>query len=113
MQAHSGDWLVVRSHTDGGHVRRGAILATHADGAPPYSVRWLDDDRESVVFPGPDAQIIPANDEAERDRAHSELIDKAQSGVSSHLSGHSVPPTASAEPWSPPKHWLTGAKLQA
>jgi hypothetical protein len=112
MQAHSGDWLVVRSHTDGGHVRKGAIIATHADGAPPYSVRWLDDDRESVVFPGPDAQIIPADDQAERDLAQSELTNKVQSGISGHLGARSVPPTATAEPWSPPKHWLTGVHLQ-
>jgi|SRR6478609_3323885 hypothetical protein len=111
MQAHSGDWLVVRSHTDGGHVRKGAILATHADGAPPYSVRWLDEDRESVVFPGPDAQVIPADDQVERDRAHAKLISQVQSGISSHLSGRSMPSAAPADTWSPPKHWLTGANL--
>ena len=26
-------------------------LSTGADGAPPYTVRWIEDDRESVVFP--------------------------------------------------------------
>ncbi len=113
MQAHSGDWLVVRSHTDGGHVRKGAIIATHADGEPPYSVRWLDDDRESVVFPGADAQIIPAEDQAERDRAQSELISQVQSGISRQLRGRSLPPAATADTWSPPKHWLTGTSLQA
>ena len=60
MQAHEGDWLVVHSHTDGGHIRRAEIIGTRDDGAPPYSVRWIDDDKESVVFPGPDAQVVSA-----------------------------------------------------
>jgi hypothetical protein len=34
MQAHPGDWLIMHSHTDGGHVRRAEIISTGADGAP-------------------------------------------------------------------------------
>ena len=59
MQAHSGDWLVVHSHTDRGRVRRAEIVATAADGEPPFRVRWVGDNHQSVVFPGPDAQVIP------------------------------------------------------
>ncbi len=33
------------------------------DGAPPYRVRWSDG-HEGLVYPGPDAHIVPA-DEAE------------------------------------------------
>nr|SBO96077.1 hypothetical protein BN4615_P5593 [Nonomuraea gerenzanensis] len=30
----------------------------HADGSPPYLVRWLDTGRESLVFPGRDARVV-------------------------------------------------------
>lgn len=59
MRAQPGDLLVVHSHTDQGVVRRAEIVTTHANGEPPFTVRWTDDNHESVVFPGPDAQIIP------------------------------------------------------
>jgi hypothetical protein len=81
MQAHPGDWLVVHSHTDSAHSRKGEILSTHANGAPPYGVRWLDEDRESVVFPGPDAQIVPAADQVAIDSAQTELIGRVQSDI--------------------------------
>jgi hypothetical protein len=110
MQAHSCDWLVVRSHTDGGHVRRGAIIATHTDGKPPYTVRWLDDGKESVVFPGPDAQVVPTDNRAEPDRARSELTDQVHSTISSEP--HGRPSPGAADLWSPPRHWLAGLKLQ-
>jgi len=44
MQAQAGDWLVVHSHSDQGVVRRAEILSTHANGEPPFTVRWADDD---------------------------------------------------------------------
>jgi hypothetical protein len=50
---------VVHSHTDRGRVRRAEIVATAVDGEPPFRVRWVGDNHQSVVFPGPDAQIIP------------------------------------------------------
>ncbi len=82
MQAHSGDWLIMHSHTDGGHVRKAEIITTGADGAPPYTVRWIEDDRESVVFPGPDAQVLSAEEQAQIDRAEAKQIDKVQSALS-------------------------------
>ena len=40
------------------HARRGLIVAVpHADGSPPFRVRWLDDERETLLFPPPDAQL--------------------------------------------------------
>ena len=60
MKAQSGDRLVVHSHTDGGRVREAEILATQVDGEPPFTVRWTGDNHESVVFPGPDAEIVAA-----------------------------------------------------
>jgi hypothetical protein len=39
-------------------VRDGEIIEVrHADGSPPYVVRWDDTGRESLVFPGPDAVV--------------------------------------------------------
>ena len=80
MPAHSGDWLVVHSHTEGSYNRRAEILSTH-DGEPPYTVRWLDDGRESVVFPGPDAQVVSAADQAVIDHTQSKLISRVQSSI--------------------------------
>jgi hypothetical protein len=61
MRAHVGDKLI----SEGTRVREarrvGLILELrHEDGAPPYVVRWLDNGRESLVYPGPDARIQPA-----------------------------------------------------
>jgi hypothetical protein len=88
MQARSGDWLIMHSHTDGGHVRKAEIITTGADGAPPFTVRWIEDDRESVVFPGPDAQVLSAEEQAEIDRAEAKHIDKVQSALSVHHAAH-------------------------
>ncbi|MFD8325527.1 DUF1918 domain-containing protein [Streptomyces lydicus] len=58
MKAHLGDQLVVESPATGAMRRDGEIIGLHhADGSPPYDVRWSDTDRVSVVFPGPDAHI--------------------------------------------------------
>ncbi|MCF6745920.1 DUF1918 domain-containing protein [Blastococcus sp. KM273128] len=60
MQVRVGDWLVVHSrHVDEG-VREGQVVEIpHADGSPPYLVRWSDDERTSLVFPGPDVSFRP------------------------------------------------------
>lgn len=58
MYAAAGDRLIVRSHTIGGPIRDAEILQVrHADGSPPYVVRWSDTGHEALVFPGPDAEI--------------------------------------------------------
>ncbi|MGY1633466.1 DUF1918 domain-containing protein [Geodermatophilus sp. SYSU D01186] len=58
MHARVGDWLAVYSSTVDAPVRRGQIVEVpHADGSPPYVVHWLDDERRSLVFPGPDAVV--------------------------------------------------------
>jgi hypothetical protein len=88
MKAHSGDWLVVHSHTDGGPVRRAEIIATGVDGNPPYTVRWVEDDRESVVFPGPDAQVVSAEEQAEIHRLESAHIEKVQAELGSRGNDH-------------------------
>ena len=63
MFAHTGDRLVVEGHHVGEVRRVGVIIAVHhADGSPPYQVRWLDSGHEALVFPGPEARIEPADD---------------------------------------------------
>jgi hypothetical protein len=58
MYAQVGDRLVVRSTHVDGPARDGEILAVkHADGSPPYVVRWSDDGHEALVFPGADAYV--------------------------------------------------------
>ncbi|GIJ48105.1 hypothetical protein Val02_49910 [Virgisporangium aliadipatigenens] len=60
MLAHRGDRLILEGTHVGDRRRTGMIIELRgADGAPPYVVRWLDTDRESLVFPGPDARVEP------------------------------------------------------
>ncbi|MCW2536727.1 MAG: uncharacterized protein JWQ26_2426 [Modestobacter sp.] len=59
MHAEVGNWLVIRSRILDVPVRLGQIVeVSRPDGGPPYVVRWSDDDRTSVVFPGPDAVVM-------------------------------------------------------
>jgi nitroimidazol reductase NimA-like FMN-containing flavoprotein (pyridoxamine 5'-phosphate oxidase superfamily) len=58
MRAHLGDQLVIESTTTDAARRDGEIVGLHhADGTPPYEVRWSDTDEVTLVFPGPDAHI--------------------------------------------------------
>jgi hypothetical protein len=64
MYAKPGDWLIVEiaDHT----IRRAHIEEVSSpDGAPPYRVRWLDTDREGLVFPGVDAHVMTQDELAE------------------------------------------------
>lgn len=58
MEAQVGDWLVVRGRRVGDGHREGQVVEVpHADGSPPYRVRWLDQERSSLVFPGPECTV--------------------------------------------------------
>lgn len=60
MYAEVGNWLVVHSRSLDVPPREGVVVEVpHADGSPPYVVRWLDQDRLSTVFPGPDTTVSP------------------------------------------------------
>lgn len=60
MHAAVGDRLVVHSAHVGAREREGVVVGVrHADGSPPYVVRWSDTDHESLVYPGPDAEVRP------------------------------------------------------
>jgi len=68
MKAKAGDWLVVKGTTVDRPDHRGLIIEVHsADGAPPYVVRWLDNDHEATVFPGPDAIVVTAEEQKAAD----------------------------------------------
>ncbi|MDX5563254.1 DUF1918 domain-containing protein [Streptomyces sp. ID05-04B] len=58
MRAHLGDQLVIESTKSDATRRDGEVVGLHhADGTPPYDVRWSDTDEVTLVFPGPDAHI--------------------------------------------------------
>jgi hypothetical protein len=82
MSANVGDWLIVKSNTENRHARRGVILSVHEGGTPPYRVRWVDEDREVVFFPGPDAEVITPEQLAALDRAQLDRIAAVQSRIS-------------------------------
>lgn len=62
MKAKVGDRLVVLSQHLGKAMMEGEILEVHgAQGEPPFLVRWEDDGHKALVFPGPDARVIPCD----------------------------------------------------
>lgn len=58
MKAAVGDRLVINGHHVGDADRDAEILEVHGqDGGAPYLVRWSDDGREGLFFPGSDAAV--------------------------------------------------------
>jgi hypothetical protein len=57
MRAQVGDLLIA----DGAESHRVCeiIRLNHADGSPPYVVRWLSDGHIALMFPGPYARLVP------------------------------------------------------
>jgi len=59
MKAAIGDEVVVEKTRTGTVRRDGEVVGLHRpDGAPPFDVRWSDNGRTTVFFPGPDAHIV-------------------------------------------------------
>ena len=57
MIAQIGDRIVIKGTHVGDSARIGVVTALrHADGTPPYEVRWLDG-YVGVIFPGPQAHV--------------------------------------------------------
>lgn len=58
MIAHVGDRIILEG-THLGDARRVGVVVSVArpDGSPPYQVRWLDDDRTTLIFPGAEAHV--------------------------------------------------------
>jgi hypothetical protein len=70
MHAKMGDWLIVETSAADRHHLRGRIEEVLSrDGEPPYRVRWTNDDRLSVVFPGPEARVVTAKELEAIDRS--------------------------------------------
>ena len=83
MRAHVGDWLVVEGRTAEQHRRQGLITEVHSDdGSPPYAVHWLDDDHQALVYPGPDAVVMTADELAEHDQGVAARIQTLQATIS-------------------------------
>lgn len=58
VRAHVGDEILVGGTRAGVIARDGAIVGLHhPDRSPPYDVRWAENDRVTLYFPGPDACI--------------------------------------------------------
>lgn len=54
----AGDRLVIRAHHEGQPQRDAEILEVMGPGGtPPYKVRWQDNGRESIYYPGSDAFV--------------------------------------------------------
>jgi uncharacterized protein DUF1918 len=60
MQATIGDRICIHGNIVGHPDKNGEIVEIHgAGGEPPYLVRF-DDGKTRLVFPGPDAVIVPS-----------------------------------------------------
>ncbi len=58
MHAVVGDRLIVHSQHVDEPVRDAEVLEVrHADGSPPYLVRWSDTGHVGLLYPGPDAEV--------------------------------------------------------
>jgi hypothetical protein len=80
IRAHTGDWLIVKCRSDISAARRAIVLEAHGpEGSAPFLVRSIGSGDEALVFPGPDAVIVSAAEQSERDRA---------TGRSNLISGH-------------------------
>ncbi|MET9258586.1 DUF1918 domain-containing protein [Amycolatopsis sp. NPDC004079] len=77
MRAQPGDWLVVKGVRLDLPEQRGRIVATgKPDGSPPFTVRWLADDRVTTVFPGSDAIVLTEAEVSEQDRNERNRFDR-------------------------------------
>lgn len=83
MKAIVGDWLVIKGAAIDQPDQRGLITAVHSpDGGPPYVVRWLANDHEAIVFPGPDAVVVSAAEQADADERAQRRFRAVQSAIS-------------------------------
>lgn len=93
MRAHLGDQLVIVSPATGATGRDGEIVGLHhADGTPPYDVRWSDTHAVTLVFPGPDAHLRHPGHEPEAAEEPARPPGTAGQGVASGASPHTGAP---------------------
>lgn len=88
MKANVGDWLVVKGRTNEQSEHRGMITeVNHADGSPPYTVRWLEDGHEALMFPGPDALVVTQAEQTAADERARARLASVQSAMTHHRPG--------------------------
>jgi Domain of unknown function (DUF1918) len=66
MKANVGDRLITEG-VEGGQRECLIIGLQHADGSPPYVVRWLADGHIALVFPGPYTRLVHCADHGGRE----------------------------------------------
>lgn len=82
MKAQVGDWLVLKGTKVDSPDQRGMITEVHSsDGSPPFVVRWLDTDHEAMVFPGPDALVVSAEEQSAADERARRRFGAVQSAI--------------------------------
>ena len=82
MKAKVGDWLVIKGTTIDRSDQRGLISEVHSsDGSPPYVVRWLETDHVATVFPGADAVVVTAAEQAAADERAQHRFGAVQSAI--------------------------------
>ncbi|MQA61631.1 MAG: DUF1918 domain-containing protein [Actinophytocola sp.] len=60
LRAERGDWLIIERAGVGQPPRTGLIVGVRSPGgAPPYVIRW-GVGHTTLMFPGPDARVVPA-----------------------------------------------------
>jgi hypothetical protein len=68
MEAAIGDKICIHGNVVGTADRNGEIVEVHGNkGEPPYLVRF-EDGHTGLVYPGPDAVIVPAQRQRKRKR---------------------------------------------
>ena len=85
MKAKVGDWLVIKGTTIDRPDQRGLISEVHSlDGSPPNVVRWLETDHVVTVFPGTDAVVVTAAEQAAADERALHRFGSVQSAIRYH-----------------------------
>jgi hypothetical protein len=86
MHAHVGDTLIV----EGDHTRTGLIIGVpHADGSPPYIVKWLADGHIAMMSPGDFARIVAVGRRGDRASEDSVAVGSLHGGEQrSDVVGH-------------------------
>ncbi|MEV1122027.1 DUF1918 domain-containing protein [Actinosynnema sp. NPDC049800] len=95
-----GDWIVVGRGAD---ARRAVVVQLyHPDGTPPYEVNWLDTGAQVLLFPGGDAHLVPAEEEARRitDAFH---VDPRERSETDGWDAVIERPAGRANRWDPPE----------
>lgn len=88
VNAHAGDWLVIKSATIGRPDLRGLITSVgSAEGEPPYHVRWLATGEEATVFPGPDAIVVTAAEQRAADERARSRFTAVQAAIRDRTRG--------------------------